>query len=284
MLRNTFPVPRTLLLLCLLALTIGYAHAATLTVGPGAYATIQAAINAASPGDTIDIPVGIYPENLSLTKPLTLRGPNAGITPNTPGNPEVMNPARGSEAVIAPAGGRGIFISGAADNVTIDGLAFSAAYRGVYIGYPDDGVISNLSVVNNYFFDMVGLGIQCITSAGRDNWVIANNRFDGWSDVDSSAIWLAGSTNVSTLVADNFIRGTDGAVRSRGILLDNGTGAVIRGNYLTQLSMHAIQITNWQGSVESATITDNIIWNVNSGIQLADGASVPNSYYHNVTG
>ena len=46
---------------------------ATLKV-PGSYATIQAAIDAASSGDTIKIAKGRYTENIVIDKRLTIRG------------------------------------------------------------------------------------------------------------------------------------------------------------------------------------------------------------------
>jgi len=55
--------------------------AATLRVGhpntscPNAqYTTITAAVNAAAPGDVIEICPALYPEQLIIAKPLTLRG------------------------------------------------------------------------------------------------------------------------------------------------------------------------------------------------------------------
>ncbi|HZK07911.1 MAG TPA: immunoglobulin-like domain-containing protein, partial [Bacteroidales bacterium] len=46
----------------------------------GYYATIQAAINAATAGDVIDVCAGTYEELIVIDKPLTLRGPNFGNT------------------------------------------------------------------------------------------------------------------------------------------------------------------------------------------------------------
>ena len=48
-------------------------RANTLEVGPGGYATIGAAVQAASPGDTILIHAGTYREQVSLDKQLTIR-------------------------------------------------------------------------------------------------------------------------------------------------------------------------------------------------------------------
>ena len=63
------------------AMGAGTLFAATRTVAPLAtacpdpqYTTIAAAVNAANPGDVIDICPAVYPEQLVITKPLTLRG------------------------------------------------------------------------------------------------------------------------------------------------------------------------------------------------------------------
>jgi hypothetical protein len=58
------------------------------------YTTIQAAINASSAGDTINVAAATYVEEITIDKALTLLGPNAGINPNTG--------ARVAEAKIVP--------------------------------------------------------------------------------------------------------------------------------------------------------------------------------------
>src|ERR1044072_7939317 len=58
------------------------------------FTTIQAAINAAAPGDTIQVAAATYAEQIDVNKALTLLGPNANINPNTG--------ARAAEAVIIP--------------------------------------------------------------------------------------------------------------------------------------------------------------------------------------
>ncbi|MFQ6060517.1 MAG: cell surface protein, partial [Thermoplasmata archaeon] len=64
------------------ALTImpGNVRATTLYVGgggPGNYTTIQAAINAASPGDVVYVYSGTYSENVIVSKSLSLIGEDA---------------------------------------------------------------------------------------------------------------------------------------------------------------------------------------------------------------
>src|SRR4051794_15862552 len=49
--------------------------------GPaGCLSPIQAAVTAASPGDTITVAAGTYKESVTITKPLILRGAGASTT------------------------------------------------------------------------------------------------------------------------------------------------------------------------------------------------------------
>jgi nitrous oxidase accessory protein NosD len=54
------------------ALLLGFAQGALITVEAGE--SLQAAIDAASPGDVLEVKSGIYRENLNITKQLTLQG------------------------------------------------------------------------------------------------------------------------------------------------------------------------------------------------------------------
>ena len=84
-----------------------------LLVGNGGYATITAAIAAASAGDTIRIAAGTYSEHVDVNKDVTLEGANHGIAGNG---------ARGAETVIT--GGVKISATGA----SVDGVAISGSY------------------------------------------------------------------------------------------------------------------------------------------------------------
>jgi parallel beta-helix repeat protein len=68
---------------CGVALTVSSsAGAATLCVGsqPGCFSTIGAAVAAASAGDTINVAQGIYPEDVEITKSVSLIGKNPANT------------------------------------------------------------------------------------------------------------------------------------------------------------------------------------------------------------
>lgn len=68
-----------------LAIAAAAAHASTLLV-PEQYATVQAAINAAQPGDTVLVSPGVYRESLQIEKPLTLRSTQGAETTTLDGS------------------------------------------------------------------------------------------------------------------------------------------------------------------------------------------------------
>ncbi len=72
-----------------------------------AFNTIQAGLDAVKPGGAVSVLAGVYPERVTIAKPLTLSGPCAGVNPNAPTahDPFAANPQRGEaavEAVIVP--------------------------------------------------------------------------------------------------------------------------------------------------------------------------------------
>ena len=71
-------------------------RAATLTVGPGGYATIQAAVNDAAPGDTISVAAGTYNEQITINKSVSIIGAGSDQTIITGGNPAVLLSATGT--------------------------------------------------------------------------------------------------------------------------------------------------------------------------------------------
>jgi hypothetical protein len=71
---------RLVLTIAAIMLIVGFAKAATLTVCPSGcnYTSIQAAVYAAHPNDTIEVHSGTYNESVVLTKDITFNGTDTG--------------------------------------------------------------------------------------------------------------------------------------------------------------------------------------------------------------
>jgi parallel beta-helix repeat protein len=107
------------------------AAAATLVVsntsgqcGKAEFSTIQSAINAAAPGDTVRVCPGVYPEQVTIGISLTLRGENGAIL--MPGPVAQNGTDISSGAPLAAI----ILVQNAAD-VTVDGLIVDGSQNGI---------------------------------------------------------------------------------------------------------------------------------------------------------
>ncbi|HPE58533.1 MAG TPA: right-handed parallel beta-helix repeat-containing protein, partial [Bacteroidales bacterium] len=120
------------------------------------YGTIQSAINAATAGDVIEVAAGNYAEQLTISKTITLKGPNFGTAGNG---------SRVAEAVVTFPEGLTEYqdlVIITADNVVIDGFNFdgqnytpSDGTSGL-LGYGDNikvrnNIISNFNYVSVWF-------------------------------------------------------------------------------------------------------------------------------------
>ncbi|MEM3578458.1 MAG: NosD domain-containing protein [Candidatus Bathyarchaeia archaeon] len=130
----------SLLLFSLLSLTFNIHLAKTEPVTiivPDNYPTIQEAINAANPGDTILVLEGTYIENIIVNKTITLVGENLQNT-------------------IIDGNATGTVVQVTADNVSISGFTiknsnFTYLYCGVYLEAVANCNVSDNIIMNNWF-------------------------------------------------------------------------------------------------------------------------------------
>ncbi|MFA0889540.1 MAG: nitrous oxide reductase family maturation protein NosD [Synergistales bacterium] len=158
---------RVLLLFMVLGFVLfltGVSPAATLTVGPGDYEYIQDAIDAANPGDTINVKTGTYTEDLRIsTNGLTLTAVDG------PGTAEIVGDEVWDEVIYIDKG----------LGITIDGFKISpgSGYETEGI-YHDGGEVTDpLTITNNT--------IEGFSSAGFSAY---------WDDLDGTTFTFTGNT------------------------------------------------------------------------------------------
>jgi hypothetical protein len=184
-----------------------------LTFGTNAFTSIQAAVNAAKAGDTVRVGSGTFAENVTVNKPLTLRGNEFGVDART---------RRGAETVV-----NGFFNNGqtpfyvTANNVTIDGFTVEGATNPNQFGY---GILfgagtSGSHVLDNIVQDNIA-GLSLANNSTANQTVIAHNLFRSNNQpgaASGSAIYSdqfnAGGALTNVLIkGNNFLNnvGSDG--------------------------------------------------------------------------
>lgn len=165
MIRN----PRFVLMLTSFALLMAGAEAATITVGPqeADYATIQGAIDAASPGDVVEVGGGTYRENVVVNIPIVLRAADGG-----------------RDKPIIDAGGRGSAVVLTADGIVLEGFILENGgfgLAGIEVRSKDNQIRKNLVTDNRWY------GIYLDGSRGTviEENVVWNNKYGIWINAGS---------------------------------------------------------------------------------------------------
>jgi parallel beta-helix repeat protein len=186
--------------------------AAALAAAPAASAddvvvvsSIQAAVDAAAPGDTVVVPPGLYHETVTIGKSgITLRGSRGAVL-------DASGFAVGIRASAGP-GGPGCPVS-TLTHITVDGLRIeNARFTGVLLRGVDGFAVRDGSYTGNEEYAIFPICSR--------NGVIDGNHVEG---TDDAAIYVGNSDDV--VVERNHA--TDSTV---GIEIENSTGLVVRGN------------------------------------------------------
>jgi len=276
---------RTLLLFSMILLLASFPHLSffvrsnpnTLHV-PQDYATIQAAVNAASSGDTIIVspsPSGTYPGNITINKSLTLMGISAKSVIINASNigPGIIINATGKVSVSQltvqdpDSFSNGISILSSLD-VTVTGVVVKSTVsqtgsNGTWVSNSNNVILRNNTITGNLY----GVAVQ----GGFSNTIQANNLTLN----HAAGVLLAGATG--NQIKNNYLSKSQSGID----VWYGSTGNVVANNpAIANNSLAGIYIS---GSSANQIIANNIDFNnstsTSTGVYLS--ATSGNSFYYN---
>ena len=213
------------------------------------FSTIQAAVDAASAGDTIEVCPGTYNEQITINKSLTLNGAQAGVD------------ARGrsaAEAIVSSAGVEGtIIIDPTTGTVTIDGFDLSGTPTPgsggvVYVSGLTDNVVVKNTIIEPSTADGI-LFWNAASGTAEQNWIkgASLSGISGGRDADMTSMLTVKNNRI-----DDAFYGITGYLDS----------SLISGNQITGTAAGAAGIG---GQFYNTTITENQVSGYTAGVGLA---------------
>ena len=236
------------------------------------HSTIQAAIDAASPGDAIQISPGTYAENVIVGKQLSIAGEGASLTIIDAGGSGDVLAITANGTIVSDIGvtGSGVDNSNAdagikvlAANCTIQGVASTGNWYGMYFDEAVGCSVDECDVIDNnlgIFFwrgsgnevsgcaveGNPGNGIQLAdTGASAPNHIHGNAIADnGQAGSITSGIFLWGSGSKNNIIEGNDIVGNSDGIHCRASGI---TGNIFRRNSIRNSTGEAVRYTNGAG-------------------------------------
>jgi hypothetical protein len=294
---------RNYLIALTLCLSLQAAHAATIVVGTCQRAqrtttTISNAIAAARPGDVVAVCPGTYPEQLTITKPISLEGivipnqPGATITPpaagllQLPANssfyPQVYVNQAGAPVTISNIG-----VSGTGANILFGSIAFDATsacqigfikdFSGIYF-QNTPGYLQNVSVTGHFVTSSNPGDPQPQQYPDCGSGIEFNNRHEAAIVTNSviNGFGFLGISSTGPLTANHNVLTTQSGPYQVGI--QASSNADIVGN-----AVSGVAFTRSTGIQGGNLVRDNVVQGFSLGI-VNGGQVTHNILLNNYTG
>jgi len=301
-------------IMMLALLLVGGAGASTLVVCPSscAYSNIEAAVNAASAGDTITVNSGTYYEAVNVNKQLILRGVDIG------GGKPIVNASGYGNAIVLSADG--ITIDGFVPIKSISDLIFVSSNNSIIVNNTlrfsnNNGIQFNNSSWNNITNNEVSFNYNFgfFFANSSNNTVIGNNLTH-----NGGAGMRFDYSNYNNITANNASNNTRPGIRmiysSYNILADNNfnnnvrfginlgpssNNNIILSNYITNNIIRGFNLIgpsnnnliynnlfNNSENFRSNGISQNNTWNISisAGTNIINGLNIAGNFWANPAG
>lgn len=270
------------------------------------FCTIQAAINDATTLAThvIELSAGTYAENVTVSKSVTIQGPNATISP--------CSGSRVAEAIVVPASSAitsGKIFQITAPNITIKGLTIdgdntnlSSGYLGTngadldagYGIYMSKNNNNNIAVTNNIIQNVSIAGVSLDGTGGGASAMhsITNNKirnlgtYDPLSGIDKRGYGILLAFNQFANADNNCIDNVRRGIQTNSFFRQkmSGTNPTINGNTMTNVRRIGIFHNLFQVTASPFEISNNSITGVYNANEVAwDGINISSLIGDNAT-
>ncbi len=263
---------KVLAIVMVLGLMLGFApttavRADTLDVCPSGctYTSIQAAITAATAGDTIHVAAGTYNETVQITKQLTLVGTSAVIDGGGTG-PVVMILASGTSfsgftvrnSGTDPVGSASIGLIDVT-GCTVQGNTTSNNFYGIAMQNADTNIIRENTITGSGVYGIyVGYNASGASTGNTidDNTIILSSLDGIYLDIDSHNNIITNNDILNTVGGQN----SDGYPEGNGIYLWKAATATITGNTISGNERYGIEMMgSANNTISGNTITGNLV-------------------------
>lgn len=238
------------------------------------FATIQSAINNATPGTAIIVLPGNYVENVEFKK-----------VEGTPENPIWLMSAYGPETVTVTAkdNSRATIAAYGEDNIIVSGFTVKGGLNGIQFsqsGNDFTNMVKNIVIENNIIYPSVKDGIKI--SQG-ENIYVANNTVIGSGDQGIDFMYVTNGTIVNNDVS--MVAGVSAMLAKGG-----SENILIQGNYIHDVAFTGISVGGWSSNgrrpgadfeVKDILVSDNRVEGVHKyAVEVlgAHNATITNNY------
>jgi len=235
---------------------------------PEQYGSIQAAINAASPGDTIVVAAGTYPEYVCVNKSVTLQGTNR-------------------ESIITGASTPSRVVDVKVSNVKIGGFTIkgpTTLYKGIYVTPLSGQTIMNVNITDNTVIGCNdGIFYSLSTKCFIANNTLQSNTYGVRLYDSNSSVVAENFINASSYYGINFYARTHHCNITKNTLTNNTYAVLLEYANYTTMHLNTIKSSTEYAlrlsySYNSTIIGNNIV-NNKYGVYIWNCSQ--NQFYYN---